>query len=95
MTSDISMATKVAASEKILASNLGDEVVMMCIDKGKYFSLKGPSGRIWNLLETPTTLNEIRGTLLAEYDVSPDECEDQLVSLIGELRDQDLVVCSN
>ena len=95
MSVDISMQTQVAASEKILTSNLGDEVVMMCIDQGKYYSLKGPSGRIWELLETPTTLEDIRSTLMEEYNVAQEKCESQLVSLISELRDQDLVVCSN
>lgn len=68
---------------------------MMCIDQGKYYSLKGPSGRIWELLETPTTLEDIRSTLMEEYNVAQEKCESQLVSLISELRDQDLVVCSN
>lgn len=95
MNSDISLQTQVAASERILSSNLGDEVVMMCIEQGKYYSLKGPSGRIWELLETPTTVSAIRSTLLEEYDVTPDECEDQLFSLIGQLREKELVVCTN
>ncbi len=95
MTTEISMDTQVTASEKMLASDLGDEVVMMCIEKGKYYSLQGPSGRIWQLLETPKTLAEISTTLLDEYDVAKDVCEDQLLSLVSQLRDQEIVTCSN
>lgn len=95
MANDISMNTRVAASEKMLSSDLGDEVVMMCIEKGKYYSLQGPSGRIWQLLETPKTLGEINSTLLEEYEVAPEECESQLLSLVSQMRDQEIVTCTN
>lgn len=95
MAGDISMQTRVSIAESMLSSNLGDEVVMMCIEQGKYYCLKGPSYRIWELLEQPTTVGEVCGTLLDEYDVAQDECETQLVSLITQMREKNIVVCSN
>lgn len=67
---------------------------MMSIEKGKYFSLEGPSGRIWELLESPAKLSEIHEKLVDEYDVAPDVCEKQLLALVTEMRDQELVVCT-
>ncbi len=95
MTENISLKTKVSVSDSMLSSNLGDEVVMMCIEQGKYYSLKGPSFRIWELLESPITVSEIHQTLLNEYEVAPDECETQLVSLIEQMHKKDIVVCSD
>jgi hypothetical protein len=95
MATSLSMDTQISASETILSSDLGDEVVMMCINKGKYFSLQGPSGRIWKLLETPRTLGEICDVLLEEYDVAPTDCESELIALVAEMHDQELVNITN
>lgn len=85
------MQTKIAPSTQILASNIGDEIVMMSIDEGKYFSLKGPSGRLWELLQEGTDIKSIHIALMSEYDVSSQQCEDEIFALINKLLDNRLI----
>jgi len=41
--------------------------------------------RIWSLIQQPTTIDELRDTLLEEYDVAPDRCQSDLLALLREL----------
>lgn len=91
MSQTLSMSTKLASSEHILSSDIGDEFVMMSIDDGKYFSLKGPSGRIWELIESGTDIQSIHQTLTTEYDVPAAQCEKELLKLVEQLYDSNLI----
>jgi len=35
--------------------------------------------RIWTLLEQPTTVKALRDAAVAEYDIEPDQCADELL----------------
>jgi len=85
------MDTKIIGSDQILSSDLGDEIVMMSIDEGKYFSLRGPAGRVWELLKQPVTPKAMIDILIEEYDVSAEQCEDELIALINDMFDGKLV----
>jgi hypothetical protein len=59
---------------KAISGRLHDEMVMMDIDQGKYFSLNPVATRIWDLLEKPKAAEEICAILIDEYDVEPSMC---------------------
>lgn len=61
-------------NRKTISGRLHDELVMMDIDQGKYFSLNPVATRIWDLLESEMTLPELHRILVEEYDVDPDRC---------------------
>lgn len=84
-------ATEFVRSQQILWSDLEDEVVMMNIDQGSYFSLKGPSARVWQLLQDPTSLQDMQDLLTTEYDVSVHQCHAELRDLMAKLCDKKLV----
>lgn len=86
------MDTKFSASEQILSSDIGDEMVMMDINLGKYFSLKGPSGRVWELIGNGTTVQAIFDVLIEEYDVEAEQCQQELLALLKDLHDAEMIV---
>lgn len=88
----ITPTTTIMRSPHILASELDDEVVMMDVESGSYFSMPGPSGRIWHLLETEQTVQSISQALVAEYDVSVEKCEADVLPFVNSLFDRDLIV---
>ena len=45
--------TKYVRNSKTISGRLHDEMVMMDIEQGKYFSLNPVATRIWDLLESP------------------------------------------
>jgi hypothetical protein len=66
--------TRYIRSNKTISGRLHDEMVMMSIDLGKYFSLNSVATRIWDLLEKPMTADELCASLMDEYEVEPGRC---------------------
>ena len=87
--------TFVVRADHLLSSELDDEIVMMDVESGSYFSMPGPSGRIWQLLETGQTVKTVKDALLMEYDVTPDQCEAELLPFVNTLIDRGLVKIVN
>jgi len=61
-------------NSKTISGRLSDEMVMMDIDHGKYFSLNPVATRIWDLLERPLTIDELCLILMNEYNVDTELC---------------------
>ena len=83
--------SKVVASQNPVSANLVDEIVLLEPDSGMYYSLNVVGSRIWELIQKPKTVDEIRDVLLAEYEVEPDRCERDLLNLLQDLVNKDLV----
>ena len=71
---------------------LDDELVMMDIEKGKYFSLNLVATHIWEYIKEPRTTPEICEYLLSEYDVDEETCKTEVSELITELEKLGLVL---
>ena len=75
----------VVASPDQVSRDLDDEYVILSLQGEEYFSVSSVAGRIWSLLQTPVTVNEIHDTLMAEYDVDADRCREELLELLEQL----------
>ena len=76
----------------IFEASLGpEETALLSAAQGKYYSLNGPAGRIWELLAKPMSIAAICETLVTEFDVDAESCRRNTVELIGELLDDDLI----
>ena len=68
-----------------LAAKVGDELVMMSAAKGNYIGLSKVGARIWELIETPRTIESLCDALIAEYDVDPATCRTEVDSFLTTL----------
>lgn len=87
----VSIDSVVSPGKEVIHSNLADEVVLLDLKSGVYHGLEAVGARIWELLSEPVSVRQVRDTLLAEYEVDPAECEQDLLQLIAELRNHGLV----
>lgn len=86
------MADKIyQRKEGIMDAKLNDETVMMDITTGKYYNLGEVGGSIWRILERPMTLSALVECLTAEYDVSPEQCEKDVVPFLKQLQESGLM----
>jgi len=69
-----------------LAAKVGDELVMMSAAKDLYLGLTEVGARIWELIETPTTLEAICARLQAEFDVTAQACRADVEAFLAELQ---------
>ena len=84
--------TKYTRNSKTISGRIHDEMVMMDLEQGKYFSLNPVATRIWDLLEDPLTKNQLCGLLLEEYEFDPEQCLQEVEELLAEMVKLRLVV---
>lgn len=88
---EISRSTRVRAVPDQVSSDLGEEVVILNLESGKYHGLEDVGARIWELARESRTAGDIEEALLAEYDVEPEQCWRDLTNLLHGLADRGLV----
>jgi len=90
MKTEISLASRVKINEEVLFQELQGEAVLLNLKSGVYLGLDSVGTRIWNLLQQHRVLQEVRDAMLQEYEVSADQCERDLLRLVGEMEQQGL-----
>ena len=83
---------KYLRNNKTISGRLHDEMVMMDIEQGKYFSLNPVATRIWDLLEDPLTEGQLCGFLVEEYEVEAEQCREEVEELLAQMVKLGLVV---
>lgn len=83
--------TKYIRNNDTISGRLHDELVMMNIQKGKYFALNQVATRIWDLLEKPLDLVNLCETLTEEYKVDSVQCYEEVNELLTEMKKLGLV----
>ncbi|MEO1045694.1 MAG: PqqD family protein [Pseudomonadota bacterium] len=68
-----------------------DEMVLMDIEHGNFYSLTDTGKRIWELIDGPTRVDTLVERLTAEYDVAENECIEHLSGLLHDLQQRGLV----
>jgi len=70
---------------KTISGRLHDEIVMMDLEQGKYFSLNPVATRIWDLLERELTVAELCALLKEEYEVEAQRCVEEVIDYLNEM----------
>lgn len=81
----------VVASKDQLASDIGGETVILGLSAGRYYGVDAVGARIWQLIQEPTAVADVKRTIVAEYDVDPERCEVDLLKLLQRMVDAGLV----
>lgn len=91
----VSVGSSVVAAEDQVSSDLGGEVAILDLQGGTYYGLDAVGARIWSLIQQPKNVEEIRNTLVSEYEVNEDRCERDLIALLQKLADEGLIEVRN
>jgi len=81
----------VRVSSNQVYSRLGDEVAILELDQGVYYGLNDTGSFLWNLMQKPVRVNEMRAALVEEFDVDADTAGKDLLRVLGDLRDAGLI----
>jgi hypothetical protein len=87
----ISLGSVAVASNELVSANLDGEVVILGFKSGSYYSLDQVGGFVWNLLQGPQKVSDIRNAIFGEYDVELAQCERDLIALLEDLADKQLI----
>jgi coenzyme PQQ synthesis protein D (PqqD) len=79
------------AARSQVSCDLDGEAAILHLESGVYYGLNPVGAWIWNLIQRPMTVDEIRRAILKRYDVEPDLCERDLHTLLQDLAAADLI----
>ena len=83
--------SRVVAAKDQVSCDLAGEAAILNLKNGVYYGLDPVGARIWNLIQTPTTVGAIRDSMLAEYEVDAERCERDLMDLLQKLATEGLI----
>ena len=81
----------VRRSDALLSTSLGDDVVMMDVEQGAYYGLEAVAARVWALTEQPLSVGSLCERLVTEYQISPEQCRQEVLAFLAELLNQHVV----
>lgn len=91
----ISESSRISTSKDNVYCELEGEAVILNLRDGIYYGLNPIGLRIWELLQSPRTLNEILDSLTEEYEVDRETCRADVLALLKEFSDKGLVEIGN
>lgn len=80
------------AAERIAAKVIDGEAVIIDLLSGTYYSLSDSGGRVWELMESGCSVEQIAEELSREFGVSAARACDDVEALFRHLFDENLVV---
>lgn len=88
----IDLHTRVLIPKSVLARRVGDEVIVLDMERGEYFGLPAVGARIWELLPDGKSLADVADVVASEYDVDRAAAERDVLGLVADLSDKGLLV---
>jgi DNA-directed RNA polymerase delta subunit len=73
------------------AVEMDGELVMMGLKQGEYYSLRDVAASLWQHLGEPHTLDELCELVAGEYDVSVQDCRDDVSAFLQDLTAKSMV----
>jgi hypothetical protein len=87
----LSIDSIVSAVGGQLSADLEGETVILHLESGIYFGLSEVGARIWELIQEPKSVGDVRDALLEEYDVDTAQCERDVLALLASLQTHKLI----
>jgi hypothetical protein len=86
-----SSGSHVVLSDAQVSTTLGDETVILGMEDGVYYGLDAVGARVWALLASPQRVSELVRIVTSEFDVTPEQCERDVLALLDELSARRLI----
>jgi len=75
----------------ISARTIGDETIVLSLPASRHFTITGVGTRVFELLVEDTSLDELVGAVVDEYEVDPVTARRDIQTFLGRLRDAQLL----
>jgi hypothetical protein len=79
----------------VVHETIDDEVIIVNLNSGTYYSLEKSGAYIWNMVTTEATAGEIAAKLRQQFDANPSEIESAVDQILSELAEEGLIVESD
>lgn len=93
--SQITANTMVKRVDDIVQAEIDGELVMMSIENGEYYGLDAVACDIWARIDQPMSVDAICAEMIEKYEVSPERCLHDVITFVGQLKDNNIVTCDD
>ena len=76
---------------KVLHQMIDGEVVIINLDTGNYYSLRGTGAALWSAVEHGAAIREIVGALARKYQAAADVLERSVADFVEQLQREGLI----
>jgi hypothetical protein len=87
----LSLNSQVLMAKDVVSCDLEGETAILNMKDGLYYRLEGVGSSVWNLIQEPTTLEQVLEGLLEIYEVEREECQRDLYELMKQLIEKELI----
>lgn len=87
----LALEAQVVVSKDQVACDLGGDATVVTWKNDIYYGLDPVGKRVWQLIQEPVTVAQIRDVMKAEYDVEASQLEADIRDLLEQLVEQGLV----
>jgi hypothetical protein len=81
----LSDSTRVVAAGELLTTEFADELVLLNLRDGVYYSLEDVGAHVWTLLRQPISVGELCAAVVREYEVELPRCRADVSALLSML----------
>lgn len=86
--------TRVKRDPSLLATRMGDELVLFNAQQGIYYGSQEVGARIWELIQDEVSVASVCDQIMIEYSIDPETCERDVLEFLQQLEAEGLVrVC--
>ena len=85
----------VVVSQDQVSCDLSGESAILNLKAGVYYGLNEVGTRVWNLIQEPRRVSELKDAILQEYEVEPHRCEVDIMTLLQDLLENGLIEVRN
>ena len=85
----------VVAREGNASCELAGEAVILNLESGKYHGLNPVGSRVWELVQEPRAIAELRDQLLTEYEVTHERMTSDLLAVRDQMKAAGLIAVSD
>jgi len=91
---EINLDTVVGRAEGFTTARVHEELMMLNVDQGAYYSLDSIAADIWNILEQPARVSDIVERLRQRYDVTLERCQADVLEFLAEMQKNGMILLS-
>ncbi|MFK7867931.1 MAG: PqqD family protein [Roseobacter sp.] len=82
---------KFLARPDIVDTDIGDDRVLLDLEKNTYFTLNPTAAEVWQAISQPQSLDALVTIVTEKFDVTADLCRPDVEQLVGDLLAAELV----
>ena len=88
---NMNLSDKVVILPQVMAREVGDETVILDLANGTYYGLDPVGARIWQLMAEGQPLTQVCELMLADFEVTREVIEHDVLALVQTLLERQLV----